>query len=79
MSPTVLRSAGFRLFFFSREEARMHVHVQHADGEAKFWLEPELELALSTGLTDRRLASVKRLIEENEDAIREAWKKHFGR
>ena len=43
MSPTVLRSAGFRLFFFSREEARMHVHVQHADGEAKFWLEPELD------------------------------------
>ena len=23
----------------------MHVHVHCADGEAKFWLEPEIELA----------------------------------
>jgi len=35
MSPTVLRKRGFRLFFFSREESRMHVHVQHERGEAK--------------------------------------------
>jgi hypothetical protein len=40
MSPTIFREAGFRFYFFSREEPRMHVHVQCADGEAKFWLEP---------------------------------------
>ena len=40
MSPTLFRERGYRFFFFSREEARMHVHVYHADGEAKFWLEP---------------------------------------
>ncbi|MDD5310118.1 MAG: DUF4160 domain-containing protein [Deltaproteobacteria bacterium] len=50
MSPTVLKKAGYRLFFFSREETRMHVHVHHADGEAKFWLDPKIELAESTGL-----------------------------
>jgi len=33
MSPTVLRDGPFRLFFFSREEERMHVHVM-ADAEA---------------------------------------------
>lgn len=38
MSPTVYREAGFRYYFFSREEPRMHVHVSHADGEAEFWL-----------------------------------------
>ena len=27
MSPTVFRAKGFRFFFFSREEPRMHVHV----------------------------------------------------
>jgi len=26
MSPTVFKKAGFRFFFFSREEARPHVH-----------------------------------------------------
>lgn len=40
MSPTVSRDCPFRFFFFSREERRMHVHVQSADGEAKFWIEP---------------------------------------
>jgi hypothetical protein len=79
MSPTVFVSGGYRFFFFSREEERMHVHVQHAEGEAKFWLAPELELAMSTGLGARRLTRVRRLIEENEDEIREAWKGHFDR
>jgi hypothetical protein len=45
MSPTVFREKGYRFFFFSREETRMHVHVVSGDGEAKFWLKPELQLA----------------------------------
>jgi len=28
----------------------MHVHVSHPDGEATFWLKPEVELATQTGL-----------------------------
>ncbi len=51
MSPTIFREAGFRFFFFSREESRMHVHVSHSDGEAKFWLEPQIELTNSIGLS----------------------------
>jgi len=49
MSPTVFREKGYRFFFFSREESRMHVHVVSGDGEAKFWLEPDLELAKNHG------------------------------
>jgi hypothetical protein len=45
MSPTVFKEAGYRFFFFSREEIRMHVHIVSEDGEAKFWLQPEIELA----------------------------------
>ena len=65
MSPTVLRVGGYRFYFFSREEPRPHVHVQHADGEAKFWLEPEIKLAQSYGLSSRQLATALRLVEEN--------------
>ena len=39
MSPTVFKEKGYRFFFFSREELRMHIHVSSHDGEAKFWLE----------------------------------------
>ena len=48
MSPTVFKESGYRFFFFSREEERMHVHVISGDGEAKFWLEPEIEKITDT-------------------------------
>ena len=77
MAPTVFRESGFRFFFFSREESRMHVHVSHSDGEAKFWLEPSVEYAQSVGLNDRQLRQIRELIEGHEHEIRSSWKKHF--
>jgi len=55
VSPTILREAGFRFYFFSREEPRIHVHVACAEGEAKYWLEPVVQLAQNFGLDERRL------------------------
>ena len=78
MSPTVLRAGGYRFYFFSREESRPHVHVQHADGEAKFWLEPEIVLAQNYGLSSRQVATALRLVRKNHDEIGAAWKAHFG-
>ena len=78
MSPTIFREGPYRFYFFSREEARIHIHVISPDGEAKFWLEPEIELARSFGLTEHDLRKVRTLIEEREDVIRQAWIDHFG-
>ncbi|MGH7720123.1 MAG: DUF2442 domain-containing protein [Gemmatimonadaceae bacterium] len=55
----------YRFYFFSREESRPHVHVQHATGEAKFWLEPEISLAHNYGLTVQRLATAIRIAREH--------------
>jgi hypothetical protein len=79
MSPTVFRARGLRFYFFSREETRLHVHVQGADGEAKFWLDPNIELAQNCGMSRRSLASALRLIREHEREIRSGWKAHFKR
>ena len=78
MTPTVFRKEGFRLFFFSREELRMHVHVYSGSGEAKFWMEPDIELAQNYGIPEKQLARAKYLIEEHAHEIRNAWRKHFG-
>ena len=78
MSPTIFREDGYRFYFFSREEPRLHVHVHCADGEGKFWLEPRVELAQNFGLSDRQLRAVQSLIEVHEHEIRAAWAKHFG-
>jgi hypothetical protein len=77
MSPTIFRDGGFRFYFFSREEARMHVHVQCPDGEAKFWLEPTIALAHNYGLSGRQVRAAQQLVEAHADEIRSAWRKHF--
>jgi hypothetical protein len=79
MSPTVFRERGYRFFFFSREESRMHVHVYCGDGEAKYWLDPEIELAENYHLSRLQLKQIEQLIEEHYDEFTSAWGKHFPR
>jgi hypothetical protein len=62
MAPTIFRAHGFRFFFFSREESRLHVHVNHAEGEAKFWMEPQIALAQNIGLSGKALKQAQALL-----------------
>jgi hypothetical protein len=77
VSPTVFREKGYRFFFFSREESRMHVHIYCGDGEAKFWLEPQIELARNLGLSRGQIKEVEQIIEAHYDELKRAWKDHF--
>jgi hypothetical protein len=78
MSPTILREKGYRFFFFSREESRTHVHVTCSEGEAKYWIEPEIELAKNCGLSRAQLREIEGLIEVHHDEFKSAWEKHLG-
>ena len=79
MSPTVFRWKGYRFFFFSREEERMHVHVYHGEGEAKFWLEPEIAIARNYGLRGSQITQLTQIVEEHRDELIAAWRVHFQR
>ncbi len=57
----------------------MHIHVLGQEGEAKVWLEPQIQVARNHGLDGPTLAMAMALIREREDEIREAWIRHFGR
>jgi hypothetical protein len=78
MAPTVARDGPFRLFFFSREETRIQVHVAHPEGEAKFWLTPAVTLATYTGLSQRQLREAQAVVEAHLKEIQNAWNEHFG-
>lgn len=78
MSPTVFRYKNYRFLFFSREETRIHIHVTCPDGEAKFWIEPEIECANSFGLSEKQVNELKKIVEERKDEIENAWARHFG-
>ena len=56
----------------------MHVHVAGHDGMAKFWLEPEIELAMSQDISKTDLNKVKKIIEDHADELKNAWRTHLG-
>jgi len=57
----------------------MHVHVFSGDGEAKFWLEPEIELAKNCHYNRKQLKEIEALIEAHYNELISAWKQHFSR
>jgi hypothetical protein len=63
MAPTIVRDGQFRLFFFSREETGIHVHVAHPEGEAKSWLTPSVHLARNVGLSDLQMRQAQAVVE----------------
>jgi len=56
----------------------MHVHVVSGDGEAKYWIEPEIELSKQIKYSNKQLNEIKTLVEEHKDEIIRAWREHFG-
>jgi hypothetical protein len=49
-----------------------------ADGEAKFWLEPDLDLAKNYRLSSSQLREIRKIIERHDNELRDAWQEHFG-
>jgi hypothetical protein len=77
--PTVLRLSGFRFFFYSLEGTEpAHIHVEHGEKVAKFWLEP-VSLVESHGFRRHELNRVRLMVIEHRAEFLEAWNAHFGR
>ena len=71
--PTILRVKGYRVGFYSSEpDEPVHVHVQKAGSEAKFWLSP-VQLSWNKGFREAQLKEIVRLLEKNEAMLIEAW------
>src|SRR3990167_1308884 len=78
MSPSIFREKGYRFYFLSNEENRIHIHVTCEDGEAKFWIEPIVSLAISHGLNPRKLNEIQKIVESWADpAIAEHSQRFF--
>lgn len=76
--PTVLRIKGFRFFFFSREGSEPpHVHVEHGDKVAKYWLTP-VNLASSYAFKGHELAGIRTIVTNHKIMFLEKWNEHFS-
>ena len=75
---TVMRAGPYRFFIWSNEPPEpAHIHVESADGHAKFWLDP-VSLADTDGYNAREIARVRRLVAANRLVLREQWRDYFG-
>jgi len=79
MSPRALLIDGFDFFFYSKEEDRMHIHVEKGECDAKFWIEPSVELVYNHGFTSKEIKLITQMIEEYERTIKDKWNSHFGK
>ena len=76
--PTVLRSAGYRFFFYSSDRGEpAHVHVERGDGTAKFWLAP-VGLQFSAGFGRVECHRIRALVEWHADELLRAWHDFFA-
>ena len=76
---TVLRTSGFRFFFYSEEGSEAaHIHVEHGDGVAKICLDP-VRIAESHGFRTHQLNRIRLLVIEHRLTFLEAWNDHFRR
>ncbi len=56
----------------------MHVHVRSPDGEAKFWLEPEISLARNYRLSAVQLRDIESIVKEHHNELIAAWQQYFS-
>jgi hypothetical protein len=79
--PVVFRYKGVRFFFYSNEgnpREPPHIHALQADGEAKFWLRPDVVVADSFGFDRRTLTELVEVVLENRDLIERRWHEYFS-
>ena len=81
--PVVFRYRGFRFFFYSnegspREPLHVHVHVRSGSGEAKVWLDPQVQVASSFGFDAGTLRELVEVTQTNRVLIERTSHEHFG-
>ena len=79
MSPVFRRESEYTFKIYSNEEERMHIHVLCDGKEAKYWLEPQVELAKNTGIPEHKLNEIKIIVEKYADNFKEQFRQHIGK
>ena len=74
--PTVLRTKGYRFFFYINDHAPPHIHVEKERSTAKFILK-NAELVKSNRFNANELREIRKLVVENLELFKTKWDEHF--
>jgi hypothetical protein len=77
--PIVLRIGPYRFGFFASDiDEPPHVHVKRERFEAKFWIEPIVELQHNKRFPPHELNQIRKLVAEHREFLVEQWHERFG-
>jgi hypothetical protein len=77
--PEVFRIFGIRFYFYANEHLPIHIHVQNANGKAKFQVLPTIKLIDNKGLKSSEIKLAEGIIEENKILIIRSWEAFHGK
>jgi hypothetical protein len=76
--PTVLRAGPYRFFFYAGvSDEPPHVHVEHDEKVAKFWLDP-VRLQNSGGFSRLEIGELLGFVMKNRENLQRAWDEFFS-
>ena len=78
MSPTFLKAKEYALKIYYNKEERMHIHVIKEDKEAKFWLEPQVEIAYKGDFSQHEINKIQQVVELYADYFKKQYQLHIG-
>ncbi len=76
--PTLFIIFGLRFFFYADEHLPIHVHVENADGRAKFLVYPNVEIVSNKGIKPLSLKRARSIIIERQQEIIDKWHEFHG-
>jgi hypothetical protein len=56
----------------------MHIHIDSADGTAKFWLDPIVAVSVYYNMKSKELSEIEKIVKEKKDEFTGQWKKYFS-
>jgi len=78
--PIVFRERGFQFFFYSNEGSPrepVHTHAEKDGVEAKFWLNPVVQVAYNDGYDARTVRELLDVVRNNRSLIERKWNEFF--
>ena len=57
----------------------MHIQVLKEDKEAKFWLEPKVEIAYKGDFSQHEINRIQQIVEVYADYFKQQYQLHIGR
>ena len=80
--PSIFKWNGYNFYFYSNEGLpleKRHIHIRKGVNVAKYFIEPEICLASSWGMSSRELNELEKQVEKNKELIRRKWDEYFNK